>query len=92
MITPSIRAFLPPENEVWGKVIFSEACVMNSVHGGVPCPGGVPGPGRCLVWGCLVWGVPGPGGCAWSGGGLCGDPPMATAAGGTHLTGMHSCY
>ena len=26
--------FLPPANEVWGKVIFSEACVKNSVHGG----------------------------------------------------------
>ena len=29
--------YLPPANEVWGKVIFSEACVKNSVHrGGVP--------------------------------------------------------
>ena len=26
---------LPPANEVWGKVIFSVACVKNSVHGGV---------------------------------------------------------
>ena len=26
------RYFLPPANEVWGKVIFSEACVKNSVH------------------------------------------------------------
>ena len=26
--------FLPPTNEVWGKVIFSVACVKNSVHGG----------------------------------------------------------
>ena len=25
---------LPPANEVWGKVIFSEACVKNSVHSG----------------------------------------------------------
>ena len=25
---------LPPANEVWGKVIFSEACVKNSVHRG----------------------------------------------------------
>ena len=37
------------------------------------------------------------GGGAWSGGGLllegCGEPPpvTATAAGGTHPTGMHSC-
>ena len=59
-------------------------------------PGGVHGPGGCMV----------PGG-AWSGGecvhgpwGVCvhgpggvpgGDPPMATAMGGTHPTGMHSC-
>ena len=26
---------LPPANEVWGKVIFSVACVKNSVHRGV---------------------------------------------------------
>ena len=41
--------------------------------------GGVPGPGR----------VPGPGG-AWSG----QTPPgeTATAADGTHPTGMHSCF
>ena len=25
---------LPPANDVWGKVIFSEACVKNSVHRG----------------------------------------------------------
>ena len=39
--------FLPPANEVWGKVIFSEACVKNSVHRGggglVPGGGWVPG-------------------------------------------------
>ena len=43
--------FLPPANEVWGKVIFSVACVKNSVHsGGVPGqvlpPGQVPPLGR----------------------------------------------
>ena len=38
---------LPPANEVWGKVIFSEACVKNSVHGGgVPDQVPPPGPGR----------------------------------------------
>ena len=26
--------YLPPANEVWGKVIFSEVCVKNSVHRG----------------------------------------------------------
>ena len=39
---------LPPINEVWGKVIFSVACVKNSVHrGGLPqCMLGYPlGPG-----------------------------------------------
>ena len=59
--------FLPPANEVWGKVIFSQACVKNSVHRGVP------GPEGCLVTGgCLAWaGGPGPsgglilGGCLW---------------------------
>ena len=25
-------SLLPPANEVWGKVIFSEACIKNSVH------------------------------------------------------------
>ena len=41
-------------------------------------------------------GVPAPGGaalegCACSGGCLVETPPMATAAGSTHPTGMHSC-
>ena len=44
---------LPSANEVWGKVIFSEACVKNSVRGGV-CSSGVPGPG-----GSAPGGVPG---------------------------------
>ena len=42
---------LPPANEVWGKVIFSEACVKNSGPGGGGCQapgsawsGGVTGP------------------------------------------------
>ena len=67
------------------------------VQGGVPGTGGVccrggawPGGSAARgvgVWsrGCLVWGVPGLGG-------VCGEPPVtATAAGGTHPTGMHSC-
>ena len=29
---PLLQLFLPPANEVWGKVIFSEACVKNSVQ------------------------------------------------------------
>ena len=77
-----------------------------SVHRGVPGLGGawsswVPGlgsgssggvPGRgcllrgdLLLGGCLVLGGLGPGGC------LVETPRTATAAGGTHPTGMHSC-
>ena len=44
--------FLPPANEVWGKVIFSQACVKNF------CSQGGSTPGVYLLWGCLVWGVP----------------------------------
>ena len=51
------------------------------VRGGVPGPGRGSAPGGSLVpVGCLVLGVPG------------GDPPRtATAVGGRHPTGMHSC-
>ena len=40
------NGLLPPANEVWGKVIFSEACVKNSVHGGVSASvhAGMPSP------------------------------------------------
>ena len=53
--------YLPPANEVWGKIIISQARVQNSVHGeGGACPRcGVPAPGG---GGCLVPGVGG-GGC-----------------------------
>ena len=102
------QCFLPRANEVWGKVIFSEACVKNSVHrgglvpgvGGLVLGGGGSGPGGCLLpRGGLVLGGggSGPGGtCSWgvwSRGGVPGgdSPGTATAAGGTHPTGMHSC-
>ena len=118
--------FLPPAKEVWGKVIFSEACVKNSVHwggGALPGPGVgvcvcseggawsggvcVPSPGGAwsgVAWsggawsgGCLLQGGPGPGGSCSQGGcspGVPGGdlPGTATAAGGTHPTGMHSCF
>ena len=46
----------------WGKVIFSQACVKNSVHRG----------GGCLLLGCLLRRVSAPG----EGGGVSGgDPP-----------------
>ena len=72
---------LPPANEVWGKVICLQVCVCPQ-RGGVPGPGGVwHGGGFLYSWGFWSQGVPG------------GDPPppTATAAGGTHPTGMHSC-
>ena len=79
--------YLPPANEVWGKVIFSQVCVKNSVHRG-----------SAWSWGGGAWSWEGSGlggvwsGGVWSGGVPGGDPPgMATAAGGTHPTGMHSC-
>ena len=88
---------LPPANEVWGKVICLQACVLprgrgRMVPGGCMVPGGawfreVPAPRGV--------GVHGPGGPAPGGGGGClveTSPPTATAAGGTHPTGMHSCW
>ena len=61
---------LPPANEVWGKVIFSQACVKNSVQGVCACSWGPPGPGVCLLLG-----VPSRGGGAWSGGLVPGRGP-----------------
>ena len=43
--------------------------------------------GGCLLWGC----VSAPGGCACSWGVCVETPVTATAASGTHPTGMHSC-
>ena len=40
--------FLPPANEIRGKVIFSEACVSHSIHGeGGMHGGGHVGGGAC---------------------------------------------
>ena len=56
--------FLPPAKEVWGKVIFSEACVKNSVHKGSAWLGGMHGWGACMAGG-RAW----PGGMhGWGGG------------------------
>ena len=73
--------------------------------GGVPALGVSVSPGGCLVQraggGCACsWGGVWSGGYSCSRGGACsrgrgvpgGDPPeTATAAGGMHPTGMHSC-
>ena len=52
--------FLPPANEVWGKVIFSVACVKNSVHRGGTSSGtpqvGTPNPpGQVPPWSHTPW-------------------------------------
>ena len=87
--------FSPPADEVWGQGnVFTG--VFDSVDRGVHGPGGCMVPGGAWSRGCMVPGVHGPGG-AWSWGlvhgpgGLVETPPTATAAGGTHPTGMHSC-
>ena len=75
----------------WGKVIFSEACVNNSVHGGSPGPhpgGQVEGSGQGDLQAHTWWGV----GVFHHA--MRQTPPhqqTATAADGTHPTGMHSC-
>ena len=50
--------------------------------------------GMCLsTGGCLLPGGMVPGGCMVPGGSLVEThPPTATAAGGMHPTGMHSCF
>ena len=56
----------------------------------VPAPGAVPAPRGCLFWGACSWGGACSGGCLLPR--VCGDPPVtATAASGSHPTGMHSC-
>ena len=98
------NSLLPPAMKLGQGYIFTGIC--DSVHRGECLVWGLPGlggpvcSGRCLVWGvCLVLGgllLRG----AWSRSGVLvpgglpgGDPPgKATAAGGTHPTGMHSCY
>ena len=88
----------------YGKVMFSQACVKNSVHRGgawqghrVWC-GGMHGR-VCAWWGaCMAGGMHGGGhvcgeGHAWQwGGGACVAGETAIAAGGTHPTGMPSCF
>ena len=73
----------------FAKVMFLQVCVCP--QGGAWSRGGAWSQG-----GCLLWGVPALGGAwggAWSRGRRGVDPPpeMATAAGGMHPTGMHSC-
>ena len=59
----------------WGKVIFSEACVKNSVHSGGACmAGGMHGRGACMAGGMRGrrGGMHGEGGACIAMGGMCG--------------------
>ena len=80
-----IKVYYRPQRS-WGKVIFSQASVILLTGGGV-CSREVSAPEGLLLGGCLLRGGSVPGGvCAWW-----RPPGTATAAGGTHPTGMHSC-
>ena len=81
-----------------------EAGVLDMCGGGGACmAGGMHGRGACIGrhgWWGVAGGVHGrgacmAGGCTWQGGvhgrGACVAGEMATAAGDTHPTGMHSC-
>ena len=88
----STRHIMTATNEVWGKVIFSEQCVKNSVHGGEGCllrgGGGVCSHGGSAPRGVGLLG----GGCLLQGVCVVETPSVtATVVGGTHPTGMHSC-
>ena len=67
----AVHLFLPPTNEVRGKVICLQVCICPQggclVRGwGVPAPKGVwSGACACSGGGCLLWGE------VWSGGGAC---------------------
>ena len=85
-------AFLfPPTNEVWGKVIFSQSCVIPSVHGvgggGLHPSRGSASRGLCLPTGVRV--------CIQ---GMLGRPPSRDTTGygqqvgSTHPTRMYSYY
>ena len=76
--------------------MFTGMCLSTGAVGGA-WSRGVHGPGGVGAWYrgvCMVpggaWsrgeGVHGPGGC------MVETPPTATAEGGTHPTGMHSCF
>ena len=65
-----------------GCMVLGGAWSLGCVHGPGGGYGGVRG-----WWGCMA-----PGGCMVPGWGCPVEtPPTATAAGGTHPTGMHSC-
>ena len=67
MIESSIIPFYRPQRS-WGKVIFSEACVKNSVHRGVCMVGAMHGGGHKCWGGVCGGGHAWQEGCVWQGG------------------------
>ena len=96
-----MKSFLPPANEVWGKVIFSVACVKNSVHSwgsiwaGTPSgryttPGQVHPPAGTPPSRYTLGQVHPPG--RYTPLGAVHARRYGQQADGTHPTGMHSSY
>ena len=87
---------LPPAMKLGQGYIFTGVCEFCPQEG-VPALGGAACSRGGLLWGVSAPGDAWSGGGAWSGGsaprgGAWWRPPRtATAAGGTHPTGMHSC-
>ena len=71
---------LPPATKLGQGYVFTRVC--DSVHGGVLSQHAMQ---QVSGGGCLLPGGSAPGGAWWR------APGMATAAGGTHPTGMYSC-
>ena len=91
-----LLVLLPPTNEVWDKVIFLHLSVILFTGMGVCSQGGLV-PGGSALEGSASWGGAwsrGRGGGSAPGGCLVDPPPprTATAADGTHPTGIHSCF
>ena len=78
-----VSGLLPPANEVWGKVIFSQACVIPSVRGVRRGSAHPPPLGRTPLDAAPLGRPP------W----MQTPPPQICQqqAGGTHRTGMHTC-
>ena len=86
-----LKLYLPPTTKLGQGYIFTGVC--DPVRGGAAIQACIAGGIRaCLAWGGLLWGVSAPRGvvCSW-GVAWWRSPRTATAAGGTHPTGMHSC-
>ena len=72
-----------------GACMAGGECMVGVALGHAWWGGGVHGGGACMVGVCIVGGMHGRGVCMV--GEPCAAGETATAAGGTHPTGMHSC-